>query len=160
MQAIGFYFSLPFIYLLSILPFPILYLLSDFIFVLIYYVFGYRKNVVTKNLRNSFPEKSEKEITELRKKFYRYLCDLLLETFKTLSISKASMLKHCRFDEKSIHLLEKLFDEKKSCIFVLGHLGNWEWSANTFSILFKQPLYAIYHPLKNKYFNQLIIKMR
>jgi len=160
MQAIGFYFALPFIYLLSIFPFSILYLLSDFVFMLIYYAIGYRRKVVTENLRNSFPEKSEKEIAALRKMFYRYLCDLLLETFKTLSISKASMLKHCSMNENSKKLFQKYADEKKSIILVLGHLGNWEWGGNTFSLICKQPLYVLYHPLENKYFNKLIIRMR
>src|ERR1035437_6769041 len=160
MQAIGFYLALPFIYLISILPFPVLYLFSDFIFVLIYYVFGYRKKVVTENLRNSFPEKSEKEIAALRRKFYRYLCDLLLETFKTLSISKSTMLKHCSMNEYSKKLFQKYSDEKKSIILVLGHLGNWEWGGNTFSIMCRQQLYVLYHPLENSYFNRLIINMR
>ena len=160
MQAIGYYFALPFIYLISFLPFPILYLFSDLVFILLYYVIGYRKNVVTENLRKSFPEKSEKEILQLRRAFYRYFTDLTLETFKTLSISKSAMLEHCSMDEQSILLFKKLSDEKKSCILVLGHLGNWEWAGNTFSLTCKQPLYVIYHPLTNKYFNSLIIKMR
>ena len=64
MQAIGFYLALPFIYLISLLPFPVLYLFSDLVFVLLYYVIGYRKKVVTQNLCNAFPERSEKEIAE------------------------------------------------------------------------------------------------
>lgn len=160
MQAIGFYLTLPFIYLLSLLPFPVLYLFSDLVFILMYYVIGYRRKVVTENLRNSFPEKSEMEVAELRRKFYRYLSDLFLETFKTISISKNTMLKHCSMDEHSKILFQKYFEEKKNIILVLGHLGNWEWGGNTFSMLCKQQLYVIYHPLENKYFNQLIIGMR
>ena len=160
MQAIGFYLLIPFLYFISILPFPIFYLFSDFVFVMVYYVLGYRKKVVTENLRNSFPEKSEKEISQLRRKFFRYLCDLFLETFKTLTISKKSMIKHCGMNEESRRLLNKLYEEKKSVILVLGHLGNWEWGGNTFSIMCKQQLYVIYHPLENKYFNNLIIGMR
>ena len=107
-----------------------------------YYVIGYRRNVVTENLRKSFPEKSEKEITELQKKFYRHLADLFLETFKTLTISKSSMLDHCRMDTRSIELMKKIYDEKKNCILVLGHLGNWEWGGNTFSLICKQAYYS------------------
>ena len=160
MQAVGFYLALPFIYLISILPFPLLYLFSDFVFVLIYYIIGYRKKVVTKNLRCSFPEKSEKEIVDLRRNFFRHLSDLFLETFKTLTISPSSMLQRCRVDEPSLALIKKLYDEKKSVLIVLGHLGNWEWGGNTFSLLCKHQLYVIYHPLKNKYFNNMIIGMR
>lgn len=160
MQAIVFYLTLPIIYLISLLPFPILYLLSDFIFVILYYVIGYRRKVVTQNLKNSFPEKSEIEIARLRIYFYRYLCDLFLETIKTLTISRATMLKHCQIDTPSLELLEKYHNEKKSLILVLGHLGNWEWGGNAFSIQCKQQLYVIYHALQNPYFNELIIKMR
>lgn len=160
MQAIGFYLTLPFLYLISLLPFPILYILSDFVFVLLYYVIGYRKKVVTQNLKNSFPKKSEKEIIEFRRKFYHYLCDLFLETFKTLSISRENMVKHCRMNDASVTLLQKYNDEKKSVILVLGHLGNWEWGGNAFSLMCRQQLYVIYHPLENKYFNTLIIGMR
>ena len=160
MQAIGFYLALPFLYLISLLPFPILYLLSDFVFVSLFYVIGYRKKVVTQNLKNSFPKKSDKEIFELRRKFYRYLCDLFLETFKTLSISREAMVKHCRMNDSAIKLIQKYYDEKKSIILVLGHLGNWEWGGNAFSIMCRQQLYVIYHPLENNYFNKLVIGMR
>src|SRR6186713_2002635 len=95
MQALLYYIQLPFLYLLSILPFPLLYLFSDFVYFLLYYVAGYRKGIVKQNLQRSFPHKSEKEIHALRKAFYHYFCDLFLETFKTLTISKKAMLKHC-----------------------------------------------------------------
>ena len=160
MQAIGFYLLLPFLYLISIFPFPLLYLFSDFVFVLMYYVIGYRKKVVTQNLKNSFPEKSEKEISELCKKFFHYFCDMSIETIKTLTISKESMLKHCRLNEESQRLMNKLYEEKKNVIIVLGHLGNWEWGGNVFSLLCKHPLYVIYHPLENKFFNKMVIGMR
>src|ERR1051326_1731374 len=160
MQAIGFYSALPFLYLISILPFPLLYLFSDFVFVLMYYGLGYRKKVVTQNLKNSFPERSEEEIRKLRKKFYRYLCDLFLETFKTLTISQTAMLKHCKMNEGSVQLLQQYYEKKKSVILVLGHLGNWEWGGNSFNFQCKHQLFVIYHPLQNKYFNQLVIGMR
>lgn len=70
------------------------------------------------------------------------------------------MLKRCRFDEHSLALIKKLYEEKKNIILVLGHLGNWEWGGNAFSMQCKQQLYVIYHPLENKYFNKLIIGMR
>jgi KDO2-lipid IV(A) lauroyltransferase len=70
------------------------------------------------------------------------------------------MLKHCKFDEPSVQLMKKFYDEKKSIILVLGHLGNWEWGGNAFSILCRQQLYVLYHPLENPYFNRLIIRMR
>ena len=143
LSVLIYYFTLPFIYLLSLLPFPVLYILSDGLFILLYHIAGYRKVVVLENLRNAFPEKNEKEIQAICKKFYRYFCDLFLETFKTLTISKSNMLKHCSFDPTAELLFNRMADEKKSLIIVMGHFGNWEWAGNTFSIRCSHQLYVI-----------------
>lgn len=147
-------------YIISLLPFPVLYLLSDFMYFVLYHLLDYRKAVVYTNMRNSFPEKSEAEIHSLAKKYYRYLCDLTLETFKTLTISKQAMLKRCRFTPEALAVMQAMADKKQSLILVLGHLGNWEWAGNSFSLLCKHHLYVIYHPLSNKYFDGLMYRMR
>lgn len=112
------------------------------------------------NLRNSFPEKSEEELKAICKKFYKYLCDLFLETFKTLTISKEKMLERCYFNPAAMEVFDKMAAENKSIILVLGHLGNWEWCGNTFSMQCKHQLYVIYHPLRNEYFDWLVYSMR
>jgi Kdo2-lipid IVA lauroyltransferase/acyltransferase len=160
MQALGFYLALPFLYLISLLPFPVLYLFSDVFFLLVYYVIGYRKKVVTQNLKNSFPEKREDEIISIRKKFYRHLCDVSLEMVKTLAMSKEAMIARCRMDDKIIQLVDQLYKERKNLVLVVGHFGNWEWGNHAFSLQCKHPMYGIYHPLENKYFNRLTIRMR
>lgn len=160
MSAIIYYLALPFIYLISLLPFPALYAVSDGLYLLLYRVLGYRKDVVLANLRNSFPDKTDEEIQRIAKNYYKYLCDLFLETFKTLTINKKTMLKHCYFNPKAKALFDKLAEENKSIILVLGHLGNWEWAGNTVSLQLKQQLYVIYHPISNKYFDWLMYKMR
>jgi Kdo2-lipid IVA lauroyltransferase/acyltransferase len=148
------------LYGLSLLPFPLLYLLSDLVFLLLYSVIGYRKKVVLQNLRNAFPDKSEKEIRKIAWDFYRNLCDLFLEMFKTLSISEKSMLRHCQMSPEALALFRGLEAEGRSGILVMGHYGNWEWAGNTFSILCPQQLYVIYHPLSSPSFDRLMYKMR
>jgi KDO2-lipid IV(A) lauroyltransferase len=112
------------------------------------------------NMRRSFPEKSEAELKLLCQKFYHYFCDIFLETFKTLTISKRAMLEHCSFDAAAEKLLNNLAEKEQSIILVMGHKGNWEWAGNTFSLSCKHQLYVIYHPLANKYFDALMYKMR
>ena len=160
MQFILYYISLFFIYLVALIPFPFIYGVSDFLFILIYYIVGYRKKVVIENLRKSFPEKSEEEIKKITKRFYHYLCDLFIETFKTLTFSENAAKKHCSMHPKAQALFDRYHAEGKSIILVMGHYGNWEWAGSTFSLLCKQQLYVIYHPLANKHFNGLICKMR
>ena len=157
---LSYYVALPFIYLLSVMPFRALYLLSDGFYLLLYHVIGYRTKVVFENLRNSFPDKTDAEIKVIQKRFYRYFCDLFLETFKTLTISPASMLKHCSIDPATEAFFNDFAAENKSLIVVMGHKGNWEWAGNTFSMKCKHQLYVIYHPLRNQYFNRLTVKMR
>jgi KDO2-lipid IV(A) lauroyltransferase len=160
LHALFYYVCLPFIYLIAILPFPLLYFFSTGVFFLIYHVLHYRRKIVRENLVKSFPEKQLKEIQEIELRFYRYFCDLFLETFKTLTISKESMVKHCEFAPETLSIFNRLAEENQSFMVVMGHFGNWEWGGNTFSICCRHQLYVIYHPLANKYFNGLVYRMR
>lgn len=142
------------------MPFWIMYGVADFFFILLYYVFGYRKKVVRTNLLNSFPEKSLSEIIHIERKFYRYFCDLTLETFKTLTISNKRAAQRSLIDKESQKLLQKYNDDGQSIILVMGHFGNWELCGTGLADQMPQQLYIIYHPLTNKYFDKLMIYMR
>ena len=72
-------------YIFSILPLKFLYVLSDLMsFILKKF---YRKNVVKKNLINSFPEKNDDEIINIYNAFYKNLCDLIFEVIKAYTIT-------------------------------------------------------------------------
>jgi len=135
-----------------------LYLLSDVTYIVLFRIIGYRKKVVLTNLRNSFPEKSEQEIRMIRKNFYHYFCDLVLETLKTLTISPAAVKRHILF--KDISVLERFKAENKSVILVMGHFGNWELGGPIFSLQKQHQLYVIYHPLQDKRFDGLVYRIR
>lgn len=160
LQAVIYYLSLPFLYLLSWLPSGLLYAVSDFVYLILYRVLGYRKDVVMNNLRRSFPEKTETELNVIADRFYRHLCDLFLETFKTLTISRKEMLRRCEMSAGAKKIFDDLAAANQSCIILMGHQGQWEWGGNTFSLLCRHRLYVIYHPLANKYFNGLMYRMR
>ncbi|MEO8588818.1 MAG: lysophospholipid acyltransferase family protein [Flavobacteriales bacterium] len=159
MGILGYYLSLPFIYGIALLPFPLLYLFSDFLFFVVYRVFGYRKKVVLSNLRNSFPEKSDAEIKKIAHAFYQWFCDLVVETLKTLTISPDAVRKRVTFE--GIDILRDYANKKQSIIVVLGHFGNWELAGARYSQEKDIPqLYVIYHPLHNKGFDRLMYHMR
>ena len=65
-----------------------LYIISDIIFFVNYYIIGYRKKIVYENLKNSFPNKSEKEIKHIQMKFFRNFSDYIVETVKAMTISE------------------------------------------------------------------------
>lgn len=70
------------------------------------------------------------------------------------------MLKHFKFAPGAQEVFDSIAEKKQSIVLVMGHLGNWELAGNSFSLLCKQQLYVIYHPLRNKYFDKLIYDMR
>lgn len=158
MNALIYYISLPLIYGISLLPFWWMYRLSDFVFVLLFHVFGYRRKVVMMNLSNSFPEKSKDELHQIERRFYRYFCDLILETVKSLTITPKTLRKRLTFE--NIEVVQKHFEQNQSIIIVMGHFGNWELGGARFAIEPMHKLYVIYHPLKNKYYDRLIYFMR
>src|SRR5882762_3839199 len=157
MQALTFYLVYPFLYLIASLPFRALYKLSD----LLYYFFwlsGYRKKVVLENLRNSFPEKNQKEIDALCAAYFRYLCDLTLETMKTMRMTAQEAKERCVYHHAS--WIDKMHEEKRSFIIVMGHYGNWEWAGPSFTLNSKYQLVVIYRPLSNPYFEKMLTKTR
>jgi KDO2-lipid IV(A) lauroyltransferase len=158
MRAVSYYLFLPVIYLISILPFWLLYRVSDFLFIIVYGLMGYRKKVVMANLKNSFPEKNDADLKQIQRKFYRYFFDLIVETIKSLTISPRTLRKRMLFEDVSV--FQKYFDQQQSIIIVMGHFGNWELGGARFAIEPLHKLYVVYHPLKNKYFNKLVYKMR
>ena len=158
--AIVYYCSLPFIYLVSILPFKVLYLFSDLLNLMVFYLIGYRKKVVMENLRNSFPGKTEQELYAICRKFYKHLCDFFLETLKILTISKKNLLKRCQFTPEAFDVFRQFADNNKSVLLVMGHNGNWEWSCNACNMLSSHQLFVVYHPISNKYFDGLMHRIR
>jgi Kdo2-lipid IVA lauroyltransferase/acyltransferase len=157
MQALVFYIVYPIIYLVASLPFSILYKVSDGLYHLLK-LSGYRKNVVLNNLRNSFPEKTEVEIQSISNGYFRYLCDLILETLKTMKMSAKESQGRCIFH--NTEWLDKFYREGQSLIIVLGHYGNWEWAGPAFTLGAHHQLTVIYRPLSNTYFDNMMTRMR
>lgn len=148
-------------YTISLLPLKVLYGLSDyFIFPLCYYIIRYRRKMVHRHLDECFPERSETERRRIERDFYHYFCDYIVETLRMMSMSRAEMGRRVEWVGLD-HLEQDALDHGKSFIFAyLGHLGNWEW-LSSFSLHLKEFQGAqIYHPLRNKAFDELFRRMR
>ena len=142
---------------LSLLPLPVLFFITwPFYFILAYLV-QYRKKVILKNLRNSFPEKSEKEINEIKLKFYRHFFDQILESVRMLSISEAEATK--RFKVTNPEVLDQAFEKNQHVALVIGHYNNWEFTPFMNGQI-KHQFTAIYSSLKNEFMNEVIKKAR
>ncbi|MFD1162317.1 lysophospholipid acyltransferase family protein [Hwangdonia seohaensis] len=157
MQFLVYILVYPFLWLISILPFRLLYLLSDGVYILLYHVIGYRKKVVTNNLKLVFPNKPEAELKRIRKAFYKHLCDMFLEMAKTMSISETALKK--RFKIKNPEEFKRLESLNKSILLMYGHYASWEWSLELQNhVSYKG--FGVYKKLANKYFDKLVRNIR
>lgn len=157
MHRLVFYLAYPFIWVFSKLPFRILYIISDLIYVLFFYVIGYRKKVVLSNLKLVFPNKNEKDLLQVQKKFFRHFVDSLIEGIKGFTISEESIKQ--RYSYKNIEVLNALHSKGKSIILVSSHYANWEW---LIGLPLHTPinLHGSYTKIQNKYFEDLIKESR
>ena len=146
-------------YLLSLLPFWVHYLFSDFIYLILYKLVGYRKRVVRENLAISFPEKSKEELKRIERGFYHFLGDYLAESVKLMTISKRTLRRRLVF--KNTEAIEECIESGQSCAVFLGHYCNWEWITSLpLWVTPKAQCGQIYHPIENKDFDRLFLRLR
>jgi len=146
-----------FCWLLASLPLRCLYLISDFLFVLVRYVVRYRYRVVMENLRRSFPEKTERERRKIARKFYRFFCDLFIETLKAVNIDTPQIHRRIRYSNPEI--FDDLYRKGKQIFVATGHYGNWEWTS-TLENTIPYHHVSLYHPLENKLFDKFFYDLR
>lgn len=157
MQLLVYCLVYPNLWVISKLPWRLFYMLSTCIYLFVYHIIGYRKKTVTENLLLVFPEKDKKEILRIRKAFYKHMCDMFLEMIRSISIKEEEMIE--RFHLKNIDDLTKLEKKNKSIIVMMGHYNSYEWT-NAIDLITKFKCVGIYKPIKNKYFDQLVHRIR
>jgi Kdo2-lipid IVA lauroyltransferase/acyltransferase len=144
--------------LIALLPLSVLYRISDFLFVLGFYVIGYRRKLVQKNLRNSFPEKSKVELKTIERAYYRNLCDYVVETLKLLTIGDKDL--SARMHYKNVELFEHYAHEKKSVLVLASHQFNWEWVLVSGNLKLPMNLDFVYQPVKTSLTDKLLLACR
>ena len=143
--------------LLATLPLRCLYLISDLFFVIVYYVIRYRRKVVMENICNSFPQKTKRERQQIARKFYRFICDLFVETIKLTHIDTPQIRRRIRYSNPEV--FDALHQKGKQVFGVIGHYGNWEWlSTLEGSIPYHHA--TLYRPLRNKFFDKFFYDIR
>lgn len=143
---------------LSWLPLGVLYLFTDFFYLLILTCIPYRKKVIEANLRRSFPNKSEKELKAIKRRFYRHFTDLLAEGIKNLSISEKNIRRRMRVQNPEI--METLYAQKKNVLLVSGHYNNWEWLVSSQPLQFQHRAVGIGMPMSSSFWDEKINERR
>ena len=141
------------------LPFPLLYLVSDFLYFVVYHLMRYRRDIVIMNLKNAFPDKTDKEIKAIAKQFFKDLADLALETVKILKITPEELHKRIYIEDNLAK--ETYLANKQGAMMMTAHFGNWEWAGQLLGLETKdRPVQVVYMAIKSDYFNYLMKKIR
>ncbi|WP_214070302.1 lysophospholipid acyltransferase family protein [Mucilaginibacter sp. dw_454] len=146
------------LYFISLLPFWALFAFSDFLYVILYYVIRYRRKVIYENIRNSFPEKSEKEIDQIARKFYHYFVDMVLETVKSLTISEKQLRRRVVLTNPEV--ITHYYVQGRSLVAIGGHYCNWEWAGLNFPFYTDKKFLIVYKPLSNAIFDKFFYRIR
>lgn len=143
---------------MAALPLPVLYLLANGLYLLLYYVTGYRKQVVRQNLQVAFPEKREAEIAGITKAFYRQFADVLVEILHMAGMGKTETQRRVRFTNPG--LLAGYVEAGTPVIILGSHVGNWEWGVPATAVTFNFPAEGVYKPLNNPFFEVFMLHAR
>lgn len=145
----------------SLLPLSLLYRMADYvIYPLVRYVVRYRLKLVRKNIRLSFPEKSDAEREAIVAAFYHHFADILVEMIYGYRASDAEMRERVVFE--NTELLEDLARQKHGVMVYLGHMCNWEWLADLSKQLADKSIveYNVYRRQKNSHADHAMLVLR
>lgn len=135
-----------------------MYLISDILYFFIFHIFGYRKRLSYENLSKSFPEKNKQEIAHIQRKYYRHLCDLLVEGVYNMYATPKSILK--RYQVVNRKIMDRYYEEGKSVVLISSHFNNWEYMVTSLSFQFRQHGIGVGKPLDNKSIASYLTKRR
>jgi KDO2-lipid IV(A) lauroyltransferase len=144
--------------LISKVPFAALYFVSDAFYLLNRYVIRYRYDVVRSNLRNAFPERSEREIGTLTEQTFRNLADTLVEIIKGIGISRDELERRMEITASS--RVHELYDQGRPLLFLTAHYCNWEWLLLYSCMHLPHPLMAAYQPFHDQRFDEFMLAAR
>lgn len=145
------------LYVIALLPWRILYLLSDMVCPIVHRY--YRRDLVRRQLTESFPDKSDDERMDIERAFYHHFCDLFVEVIKQCTMSRADMMQHLTFSGHE-EMMAECNSSDPLVLVMLGHISNWEWVASLQYWLPKVHCTQVYHPLYNHAFDRIFKQMR
>ena len=124
---------------------------------IVFDIFGYRKEIIHSNLKNSFPELSSSERQEIARKFYRHFSELFLEIIVLIRINPKKTYRRLRFTEPEI--LAGALSQKQNIIIATGHYGNWEYNVPMLLGAGYRVL-AVYKPQSSHFADELMKNIR
>lgn len=125
---------------------------------LAYYIFRYRRSVVSANIARAFPEKPVRERRKIEVRFYRQFFQVLAELWKSYSFTEEEWARRVRLTNPEV--LAAYLDKGTPVVLMSGHTANWEWPAHVVHQCLGYPLEFLYKPVKNERFDKIMLALR
>ena len=144
-------------YLVAILPRFIRYGVLRPLVSLVLRAVKYRKAVILKQLSDSFPNKSEEEIQEICRRYYRHLGEMIIDTLSLAGMNDKKRAKYTEFN-----LPESFYEvlNGKNAIALSSHYGFWEIALNLYLVTPDHHIIVAYRPLKSPLMDRLYKRLR
>ena len=145
-------------FLFSLLPRCVRYgVFAPFVSFVMRKVARYRYDVIVRQLHESFPEKSEKEIADICRRYYDHLAEMVVGT-----LSLAGMNDKRRSRDTEFNLTEDFHEQiaGRNVVVLTSHYGFWEVALNLYLATPNHHLVVAYRPLTSVIMDKLYRRLR
>lgn len=145
-------------YLFGLLPRCVRYgLFTPFISFILRRVVHYRHYVIMRQLRDSFPEKSDEEICEICSRYYDHLAEMIIGTLSLVGVGDKQRQKSTEFLFSGNFQSET---EGRNFVAMTSHYGFWEIALNLYLETPHHHLVVAYRPLKSRVMDKFYYRLR
>lgn len=99
-------------------------------------------------LRQALGELAEPELARLVRCGWRQLLRVTVDSERLVRVPRAHLCEH--FDVRTSAEAQRVFDARRGCLLVTGHVGNWEAAFAALPALGFHPAYGVAKPPKNR----------
>jgi KDO2-lipid IV(A) lauroyltransferase len=129
------------------------------IYFILAYIIRYRSKVVDTNLSILFPAVTANELLQYKRKYYRHIADLLIETLWCFRASPLELKPKIEF--KNLEIFDQIYQRRENATILLSHIGNWELFCQWAGLYIpKINVVVLYTPIKNNSLNEFMLKLR
>ena len=118
----------------------------------------YRRRVSKQNLKNSFPDKSRKELFAIQKASYVYMTDCFFESIKAFSMQQNELIRRVQFSQIT-HIKDNISNNRPA-LLLTAHTASSEWIAHAATLEFECPIDPVYKPAHAKFVDRFIFDVR
>jgi KDO2-lipid IV(A) lauroyltransferase len=145
-------------FLFSLLPRCVRYgIFSPFVAFVLHRVTHYRYDVIVRQLRESFPEKSKAEVRDICKRYYDHLAEMIIGTLSLAGMNDRRRRRNTEFNlTEDFHKVTK----GRNVVAMTSHYGFWEIALNLYLETPDHHLVVAYRPLKSVIMDKLYRRLR